>query len=107
MIEVRYLRLIVFFDLPTKTKKDKKSYTDFRKLLISCGFFMVQYSVYVRICKGQDSIETYERIISDNLPPRGSIRMLTVTNSQYERMRIFLGHKKNEEKIGEKQLLLF
>lgn len=107
MIEVRYLRLIVFFDLPTKTKKDKKNYMDFRKLLISSGFFMIQYSVYVRICKGHDSIETYERIIGNNIPPRGSVRMLTVTNNQYERMIIFLGQKKNGEKIGENQLLLF
>lgn len=107
MIEVRYLRLIVFFDLPTKTKKDKKNYMDFRKLLINNGFFMIQYSVYVRICKGQDSIETYSRIIGNNIPPRGSVRMLIVTNNQYERMIIFLGTKKNEENIGEKQLLLF
>ena len=107
MIEARYLRLIVFFDLPTKTKKDKKNYMDFRKLLISNGFFMIQYSVYVRICKGQDSIETYSRIISKNIPQKGNVRMLTVTNNQYERMIIFLGTKKNEENIGEKQLLLF
>ena len=97
----------MFFDLPTKTKKDKKNYTDFRKLLIKSGFFMVQYSVYVRICKGYDSIETYERIIANNVPLRGNIRLLAVTNTQYERMKIFIGEKKNEEKIADNQPLLF
>ena len=30
----RYMRVIVFFDLPTETAEDKKEYRDFRKFLI-------------------------------------------------------------------------
>ena len=41
----RFMRVMVFFDLPVKTKKDRKAYTDFRKFLIKDGFIMVQYSV--------------------------------------------------------------
>ena len=51
----RFMRMIVFFDLPTKTTADLREYRKFRKLLITNGFVMMQTSVY----KGykQDKIE--------------------------------------------------
>ena len=105
--EVRFMRLMVFFDLPTATKKDRKEYSLFRKFLVKNGFMMMQFSVYVRICKGVDMVQKYEKYVENNLPKKGNIRTLTVTNSQYERMNILLGNEKIEEKIGSKQLLLF
>lgn len=38
--------ILVFFDLPTETKKDIKEYTIFRKFLLDDGFTMFQ-STYV------------------------------------------------------------
>jgi CRISPR-associated protein Cas2 len=105
--EVRFMRLMVFFDLPTASKKDRKEYSLFRKFLVKNGFMMMQFSIYVRICKGMDMVQKYEKYVQDNLPKKGNVRTLTVTNSQYERMNILLGNKKIEEKIGSKQLLLF
>ena len=32
--EYRIMWILVFFDLPTETKKEKKAYMDFRKMLI-------------------------------------------------------------------------
>lgn len=37
----RYMRVIVFFDLPSVTIVDKKEYLKFRKLLIKEGFIMM------------------------------------------------------------------
>lgn len=105
--EVRFMRLLVFFDLPTKSEKDRKAYAKFRKFLVTNGFMMMQFSVYVRICKGNDSVLAYEAHLEKNIPPKGNIRTMTVTNNQYERMNILLGTQKNEEKIGERQLALF
>lgn len=105
--EVRFMRLMVFFDLPTANKRDRKEYALFRKFLLKNGFMMMQFSVYVRICKGVDMVEKYEKYVQDNLPKKGNIRTLTITNSQYERMKILLGDEKIEEKIGGNQLLLF
>ena len=48
--EYRIMWLLVFFDLPTDTKKDRKAYATFRKQLISDGFTMFQFSIYVRHC---------------------------------------------------------
>lgn len=101
------MRLIVFFDLPTATKKDRKAYTKFRKFLIDNGFLMIQFSVYVRICKGLDTVQMYEDYLEKNIPPKGNVRTLTITNAQYERIKVLLGTEKYEEKIGERQLVLF
>ena len=47
--EYRVMWILVLFDLPTETKKDKKAYTDFRKNLQKDGFTMFQFSIYVHI----------------------------------------------------------
>jgi CRISPR-associated protein Cas2 len=101
------MRLIVFFDLPTATKKDRKAYAKFRKFLVDNGFMMIQFSVYVRICKGLDTVQMYEVYLEKNIPPKGNVRTLTITNAQYERIKVILGTEKYEEKIGERQLVLF
>lgn len=101
------MRLIVFFDLPTKTKYDRRIYTIFRRCLLKDGFVMLQFSVYSRVCKGLDSVESRLRYLKSILPTKGNIRMLQVTEKQYARMEILLGTVKKTEKIAGKQLLLF
>ena len=36
------MRIILFFDLPTVTKREVRAYTRFRRELIKLGFFMQQ-----------------------------------------------------------------
>ena len=48
--EYRIMWVLVLFDLPTETKKEKKAYADFRKNLQKDGFTMFQFSIYVRHC---------------------------------------------------------
>jgi CRISPR-associated protein Cas2 len=107
MTPARFMRLLVFFDLPTATKKERREYTKFRKFLLKNGYDMLQFSVYCLICKGQDTAERYMSHLETNLPPKGNVRAMSVTNTQYERMKILIGIDKKEEKIGAKQLLLF
>ena len=42
--EYRVMWVLVLFDLPTETKKEKKAYVDFRKNLQRDGFTMFQFS---------------------------------------------------------------
>lgn len=105
---VRFMRLLVFFDLPVKTKVERKIYTQFRKSLIANGFFMIQYSVYCRICNGYDSIETHEKIVEESIPAKGSVRTLAVTEKQYGGMKILVGKKRpNDKKFIEGQISFF
>lgn len=107
MKEERYMWLFVFFDLPTSTKSERKAASQFRNRLIKDGFIMMQFSIYCRICKGDGYLLKHQERIKSQLPKKGHIRMLQITDKQYERMEILVGTQKTEEKIGTKQLLLF
>lgn len=88
----KFMRIIVLFDLPVKEKSAQKYATKFRKFLLEDGYQMLQYSVYCRVCNGYDSVKTHEQRLKCNLPPNGSVRMLTITERQYESMQILLGN---------------
>ena len=87
----RCMRLIVFFDLPVTTKKDKKAYTAFRHFLIKDGYDMLQFSVYSRITQNHDDAHKHIERIRKHLPPKGSVRVLQVTEKQYNAMMIMVG----------------
>ena len=78
---MRCMRVMVFFDLPVKSKKDRKAYTDFRRDLLKMGFTMVQYSIYSRTVKNSDDAVKYENLVEKIVPPNGAVRMMTVTES--------------------------
>jgi len=104
----QYMRIIVFFDLPTKTKKNKRNYVQFRRFLLNDGYDMIQFSVYSRIIVGKDAKMAHYDRIKRNLPPEGSIRCMTVTEKQYSEIEILVGKRTiQEERIGGVQLLLF
>lgn len=64
------MRMIVFFDLPVLTSKQRRDYRDFRKFLLKSGFLMLQESVYCKLVQNpvvadvlQTSIEDIESIV--------------------------------------------
>lgn len=95
------MRLIVFFDLPVKTKVERQSYLNFRKFLLKNGYVMIQYSVYSRICSNNDSVEKHYKRLKKYLPRKGSIRALIITEKQYSNMKSLLGEKTIVEKSFE------
>jgi len=98
--------LFVFFDLPVGTKDQRRAATRFRNFLKDDGFLMLQWSVYARVCRGDEAVEKHEARIRKNLPARGSIRTLQVTERQYARMRLMLGESKKSERLAPNQLVL-
>ncbi|WP_226895056.1 CRISPR-associated endonuclease Cas2 [Oceanobacillus oncorhynchi] len=68
------MRILLFFDLPVKTKKQRRDYTRFRNYLLDEAFDMMQFSVYCRLCNGHESMERQFEKVRRNLPPKGSIR---------------------------------
>jgi len=102
------MRLIVFFDLPTKTKADKRAYTLFRRFLLNDGYDMMQWSVYGRVVRGMDAEEKHINRLSANLPPEGSVRSLSVTEKQFASMKMLVGKPRfQEKKLNTDQMLLF
>lgn len=99
--------IIVFFDLPVTKPEQRRAATQFRNFLLKDGYIMLQYSVYARVCKGQESVEKHLKRTQFHFPSEGSIRSLQVTDKQYARMRILLGNLVPEETTGGEQLLFF
>lgn len=101
------MRLLVFFDLPTVTRAEKRAYTLFRRFLLKDGYDMIQWSVYGRVVNGFDDTETHVKRLSANLPPEGSVRLLQVSEKQFAQMKLLVGLPKKQEKtINEAQLVL-
>ena len=98
--------LFVFFDLPVKTKAERRHATRFRKFLINDGYDMMQLSVYTRVCRGQDAAEKHLGRVEKNLPPSGSVRALQVTERQFARMKLLVGKQSRQEQTGTDQLVL-
>lgn len=104
--EIRFMWLFVFFDLPVGTKAERRSATRFRNFLKDDGFMMLQYSVYARVCRGDDGATKHIGRVTRHLPATGSVRALQVTDRQYGRMRLLLGEARPTETIGARQLIL-
>lgn len=95
------------FDLPVTTKKAKREYSRFRKLLLKRGFIMLQYSVYARFCSSEDISKVYQREIALNLPPEGQIRVMLITDKQFGKMKCYYGEKRKQVEQKPSQLCLF
>lgn len=93
----KFMRIIVFFDLPVTTKKQRHEATKFRNFLLKDGYHMIQFSIYARICNGYENVSTHEQRISANLPSNGSVRLLIITEKQYDAIRILVGPKDSPE----------
>lgn len=107
-MEEKFMRVLVMFDMPTKTKEDRKASTKFRSTLLKEGYFMLQFSVYVRICKGIKSANNYLERLHLYLPKKGHIRALILTEKQFNHMKILIGEYSEVEKVQKPiQLTLF
>lgn len=102
------MRLLVFFDLPVVKKEDRKQYQNFRRFLLNDGYIMIQYSVYSRICNGKEGTNKHIMRLKKNLPHKGSVRYLQITEKQYCEMKFLVGSPNSQEKsINSSQLNVF
>ena len=85
------MRIIVFFDLPVTTKVQRRVATQFRNFLLKDGYHMMQFSLYARVCNGLDAVEKHKKRLYSNVPDNGCVRLLVITEKQYESMEILVG----------------
>lgn len=96
--------LIVMFDLPTQTKKNKRDSAIFRKNLEKDGFVMHQYSVYLRFCASLEAAEAHIKRVKVFMPEAGKVSILTITDKQYSNIVNIWG--KIEQKVQKKPVQL-
>lgn len=90
------MRVVVFFDLPTDTAKDRKNYSKFRKLLINEGFIMMQESVYSKLALNKSIANSIKEKIYKNKPPKGIVQLLVITEKQYSEIEYVVGKKSTD-----------
>lgn len=105
--EYRIMWVLVFFDLPTDTKKDKKVYIDFRKNLQRDGFSMFQFSLYIRHCASMENAQVHIKRVKSFLPELGKVGIMCVTDKQFGSIELFYGQKPQSPDTPGGQLELF
>jgi CRISPR-associated protein Cas2 len=99
--------VLVFFDLPTDTKKERKQASLFRKRLIKDGFTMFQFSIYLRHCASRENAQVHIKRVKSFLPPLGHVAILNITDKQFGMIELFYGRKESERPDTPQQLELF
>jgi len=100
------MRMLVLFDLPTLTSKDRREYRKFRKFLIQEGFLMVQQSVYSKITLNTTVANLMKKKINKHKPPDGLVQMLVITEKQYAGMEYVVGEKDGDVNDTTKRLVV-
>ena len=103
----RCMWVVAMFDLPVDTKKARRDYALFRKMLLKDGFTRMQFSVYARHCASEENADVHVQRVERAVPPDGEVRLITITDKQFERMRIFLGKIRKQPQQPPNQLELF
>lgn len=105
--EYRIMWVLVFFDLPTETRRDRKAATDFRKKIMQDGFTMFQFSIYIRHCASMENAEVHVRRVKSYLPEYGKVGILTITDKQFGAIKLFYGQKPMVANTPGQQLEMF
>lgn len=102
----RFMRMMVFFDLPTLTLEDKRNYRKFRKMLIKNGFIMLQESVYCKMMTSPSMEKSIRNMIHSNKPPKGLIQTITITEKQFVKMDYVVGECTTDIIDSEERLII-
>lgn len=93
------MRLVVLFDMPVEKEAQRKEYVRFRKKIMDDGFMMLQFSVYSRYCNNDSDAEKHIKRVKELKPKYGNIRILKVTENQFESMVLVQGEKTAQELV--------
>ena len=102
----RFMRMILFFDLPSVSKAEQREYTKFIKMIKSKGFCMLQESVYTKLALNESVVISTMREIKKKLPKDGIISVLTITEKQYSSIEHILGEVNTDVVIGEEKVIV-
>lgn len=102
----RYMRVMVFFDLPVLTAHDKREYRKFRKFLLKSGFLMLQESVYCKLAQNSTVADTIVDNVRKNKPSDGLVQLLKVTEKQYSKMEFIVGEANSDILDSDERLVV-
>ncbi len=104
--QIRFMRLIIFFDVPMVTKGDLKDYRLLIKYLKEEGYIRIQFSMYCKLCINAIAANTFSRRLLKNMPIKGDIRYLILSENQYQSIKTISTKFSLTEKITNRNRML-
>lgn len=96
------MRIIIILN-PTEKRGTKTAYTNFRKFLLKDGYIRIGNDVFMRITANRKTAEKHYHRAFYEMPKTGIIRILGLTEKQYQNISISTGDVDyQEEMIGAK-----
>lgn len=105
--QYRIMWVLVMYDLPTETKKERKAAAKFRKEIMGDGFTMFQFSMYIRHCASMENALVHIKRVKSLLPETGHVGILCITDKQFGNIQIFSCKKEKKPNAPYQQLELF
>ena len=91
------MRLLVILS-PTDKWGTKTEYTRLRKFLQKDGYIRIAPEVFMRIVQNRKASEKHYRRIEEVAPRTGTVRLLRLTEKQYEKIYMVTGTADYQEK---------
>ena len=91
------MRLLVILS-PTNEWGTKTEYTNLRNFLIKDGYIRIAPEVFMRIVPNRKAAEKRYRRIDKAAPKTGMVRLLRLTEKQYDNIYIVTGEPDYQEK---------
>ena len=92
------MRLLVIIS-PTDKWGTKAEYTKLRKFLRKDGYLRIAPEVYMRIVQNRKTAEKHYRRIDEVAPKTGLVRMLRLTEKQYNNIYLVTGETDYQAKV--------
>ena len=92
------MRILVLLD-PTNKRGTKKAYTDLRTFLKKDGYLRIGTELFMRVTTSRKTAEKHIRRLSEHAPPTGVVRVIRLTEKQYENIWYLTGEPDRQELI--------
>lgn len=91
---MRQMRIILMYDIYDDNSRESNS---FRNNLIKNGYYMIQYSIYVKVIPSYSQYSSEKQKISKFLPKSANVRLILLSEKQYQEIELIKGnYSKNE-----------
>ncbi len=93
-------RILLLCDLPLEKRNQRKEARLFKETLFSEGFFELQPGVYTRMVESRSSRDIHLNRIKEKLPPYGRVRLIALTEKQFQSAPLLCGEETTQGIIG-------
>ena len=105
MLRKRVMWILLTFDLPVVSPRQRKAATKYRKFLLGQGFEMAQLSVYLRYCASKSVAQKYIKRAVELIPEEGRVDILQFSDKQYENLITYDGKSRQIRKNPDQYVL--